>query len=154
MSNWKSVLVTNGSDDDKNAIKANFSLMMPFASFTFDGACVETVKRLMNKDAILPDALLINADTSEQEVLECVAMLRSVQKFNSLLIILYSNYADPALIKDAYAMGATFFWVNPHLPLQNKEQLLNLTTNVFNAKDKTPKDYFVIGNTNRMHLSL
>jgi hypothetical protein len=153
MPNWKSVLVTNGSDDDNNAFKEDFISITPFSSFTFDGTCVETVKHLMNSGAVLPDVLLINVDTNEQEVLECVAMLRSVDKFNSLPIILYSKSADTVLVNDAYAMGATFFWVNPHLPLKNKMPLQNLSANPFNAKDKTLKDYFVIGNTDNIHLA-
>ena len=152
MTNFKSVLITNGSDKDNNAFKANISLLMPLANFTVDRKCVETVKHLINNGSVIPDILFINADTNEQEVLECVAMLRSVEKFNSLPIILYSKAADIALVKDAYAMGATFFWVNPHLPLQNNEQLLNLSVNVFNAKDKTPKSHFILGNTRTAQL--
>lgn len=148
MRKWKSVLVTNDNAEHNELFNAIFSEVMPNVQYSLHNNGTETIRHLLNGKIDLPDALIINADLPHLDGLDCLAMLRSAERFNALPIIVCSRHANLAKIEAAYQMGATHFWVKSGTPDEIKQQLLQLSTTVFEAHTRTDKASFVLGSTN------
>jgi CheY-like chemotaxis protein len=151
MTTWKSVLITNDNVEHNEIFNAIFSEVMPTVQYSLHNNGTETIKHLLSGKIALPDALIINADLPHLDGLDCLAMLRSAERFNALPIIVCSKHPNLAKIEAAYQMGATHFWVKTGTPDEIKQQLLQLSTTVFATHTRTSKAAFVLGST---HLTL
>ena len=60
-----------------------------------------------------PDYLVMDINMPSQSGLECLKMLRSQRKYDSIPIVIYSTAGDDALIAKCYKAKANYFVIKP-----------------------------------------
>ena len=92
----------------------------------------------------LPDYLVMDMNMSSQSGLECLKMLRSQKKYDSIPIVIYSTSADDLLIAQCYRAKANYFVVKP----RSYGQVITVIKKILNlnwlSKKVIPMNEFVI----------
>ena len=78
--------------------------------FANDG--IEALQQL-DEDGFLPDCIFIDLNMPRMNGLECLAVIKKIERLQKVPVFIYSTSADPKLVAECKQMGASDFIVKP-----------------------------------------
>ncbi len=87
---------------------------------------LQAIKLLESSDAYIPDYIFLDVNMPKMNGMECLKVLRSLERLNSAKIYMYSTTSGLEAIKESKRLGADDFIVKPSKTAELKEKLSNI----------------------------
>ena len=120
------ILMVDDDDDDclffKDALEE--IKLQTIVSFVNDG---ELLMHYLNNDTLtLPDIIFLDINMPGKNGMECLKDIRKIDKFNDIIIVIYSTSGAEIDIQTAFANGANQYLKKPDNFITLKDRLAHL----------------------------
>ena len=89
---------------------------------------------LLENQATLPDYIFLDINMPMMDGKQCLKVLKTLPRFQSIPVIMYSTSTDTREIKECYSLGAEDFLIKPH----SYEKLVNDLASIFAFSKRSP----------------
>jgi CheY-like chemotaxis protein len=123
------VLLVDDDRDEQMLFRDTFAALQYDVELSY-AASFEELHTFCEQTENLPDLVFLDINMSKQNGCDCLRMLRTLENFKRIPIIMYSNSSNPDNIDECLKLGANLYVIKP----SSFEKIKSVMREIF-AKD-------------------